>query len=92
MRVVAGAIDGSRWDDLLFAWNVCKQVSSNAIVLAKGLQTIGIGSGQMSRVDAVRIAIAKARELGHEPGGVGAGERRLLPVRRRPRNSPSRQG
>src|SRR5206468_10866868 len=43
--------------------------SSNAIVLARDLQTIGIGAGQMSRVDAVRIAIEKAREHGHDVEG-----------------------
>ena len=69
MQVVTGTVDEEQWGDLLFAWRVCKHVSSNAIVLAKGLQTIGIGAGQMSRVDAVRIAIEKARELGHDPAG-----------------------
>jgi phosphoribosylaminoimidazolecarboxamide formyltransferase/IMP cyclohydrolase len=69
MVVAAGTVDEDQWSDLLFAWRVCKHVSSNAIVLAKGLQTIGIGAGQMSRVDAVRIAIEKARELGHDPAG-----------------------
>ena len=59
----------SSGSDLLFAWRVCKHVSSNAIVLARGLQTIGIGAGQMSRVDAVRIAVEKARELGHDTAG-----------------------
>jgi phosphoribosylaminoimidazolecarboxamide formyltransferase/IMP cyclohydrolase len=44
-------------------------VSSNAIVLARDGQTIGVGAGQMSRVDAVRIAVEKARELGHETTG-----------------------
>jgi phosphoribosylaminoimidazolecarboxamide formyltransferase/IMP cyclohydrolase len=48
---------------------VCKHVSSNAIVIAKDLATIGIGAGQMSRVDAVRIAIEKAREHGHDLAG-----------------------
>ncbi len=57
------------WGDLLFAWRVAKHVSSNAIVLAKGLQTIGIGAGQPSRVDSVRIAIGKARDAGHDPTG-----------------------
>jgi phosphoribosylaminoimidazolecarboxamide formyltransferase/IMP cyclohydrolase len=52
----------AQWSDLLFAWTVCKHVRSNAIVLAKGGATIGIGAGQMSRVDSVRIAIDKARE------------------------------
>jgi len=48
------------WGDLLFAWKVCKHVRSNAIVMAKELATSGIGAGQMSRVDSVRIAIDKA--------------------------------
>jgi phosphoribosylaminoimidazolecarboxamide formyltransferase / IMP cyclohydrolase len=69
MQVASGTVDEEQWGDLLFAWRVCKHVSSNAIVLAKGLQTIGIGAGQMSRVDAVRIAIEKARQLGHDPAG-----------------------
>jgi phosphoribosylaminoimidazolecarboxamide formyltransferase/IMP cyclohydrolase len=49
------------WDDLLFAWRVCKHVRSNAIVLARGLATVGVGAGQMSRVDSVRLAIEKAQ-------------------------------
>jgi phosphoribosylaminoimidazolecarboxamide formyltransferase/IMP cyclohydrolase len=69
MRVACGEPSGGQWDDLLFAWRVCKHVSSNAIVLARGLQTIGIGAGQMSRVDAVRIAVEKAHELGHDTRG-----------------------
>ena len=73
-----------QWADLLFAWRVCKHVSSNAIVLVRDLQTIGIGAGQMSRVDAVRIAVEKAREHGHETAGAVACERRVLPVRGRP--------
>jgi phosphoribosylaminoimidazolecarboxamide formyltransferase/IMP cyclohydrolase len=50
------------WGELLFAWKVAKHVRSNAIVLARDLSTIGIGAGQMSRVDAVRLAVAKAGE------------------------------
>ena len=49
------------WGELLFAMRVAKHVRSNAIVLAKDLATVGIGAGQMSRVDSVRIAIDKAR-------------------------------
>ncbi len=45
---------------LWFAWLVCKHVKSNAIVLAKGQQVVGVGAGQMSRVDSVQIAIRKA--------------------------------
>ena len=51
-----------QWDDLLFAWKVCRHVRSNAIVFAKGGATVGIGAGQMSRVDSVRIAVDKAGE------------------------------
>jgi phosphoribosylaminoimidazolecarboxamide formyltransferase / IMP cyclohydrolase len=69
MNVVAGAPGESQWGDLLFAWRVCKHVASNAIVLVRGLQTLGIGAGQMSRVDAVRIAVEKAREHGHSLDG-----------------------
>ena len=69
MELVAGEADEDVWGDLLFAWRVCKHVVSNAIVLAKGLQTIGIGGGQTSRVDAARIAIEKAREHGHDLSG-----------------------
>jgi phosphoribosylaminoimidazolecarboxamide formyltransferase/IMP cyclohydrolase len=67
--VVCGSPTDAQWGDLVFAWRVCKHVSSNAIVLAKELATIGIGAGQMSRVDAVRIAIEKAREHGHDLRG-----------------------
>jgi phosphoribosylaminoimidazolecarboxamide formyltransferase/IMP cyclohydrolase len=49
------------WGEMLFAWKVCKHVRSNAIVLSNDLATVGIGAGQMSRVDSVRLAIEKAR-------------------------------
>ena len=51
----------AEWGELVFAWKVCKHVRSNAIVLSKDLATVGIGAGQMSRVDSVRLAIEKAR-------------------------------
>ena len=69
MDVVCGELDEAAWGDALFAWRVVKHVTSNAIVLARGLQTLGIGAGQMSRVDAVRIAVEKAREHGHSLEG-----------------------
>jgi phosphoribosylaminoimidazolecarboxamide formyltransferase/IMP cyclohydrolase len=50
-----------QWSELLFAWKVSKHVRSNAIVMTKDLATVGIGAGQMSRVDSVRLAIEKAR-------------------------------
>jgi len=52
----------AEWSELLFAWRVCKHVRSNAIVLARGGASVGVGAGQMSRVDSVRIAVEKARE------------------------------
>jgi len=60
--VTKASPSGTQWDDLWFAWKVCKHVRSNAIVIAKDGATIGVGAGQMSRVDSVRIAIEKARE------------------------------
>ncbi len=68
-QVVAGTVSERLWGDLVFSWRVCKHVSSNAIVLAKDLATIGIGAGQMSRVDAVRIAVEKAGQFGHDVTG-----------------------
>ena len=49
-------------ESLLFAWKACKHVKSNCILLANGTQSVGIGAGQMSRVDAAIIAIRKAGE------------------------------
>jgi phosphoribosylaminoimidazolecarboxamide formyltransferase / IMP cyclohydrolase len=69
MELVSGEASEELWGDLLFAWRVCKHVVSNAIVLARDLQTIGIGGGQTSRVDASRTAIEKAREHGHDVSG-----------------------
>ncbi|MBA3736748.1 MAG: bifunctional phosphoribosylaminoimidazolecarboxamide formyltransferase/IMP cyclohydrolase [Actinobacteria bacterium] len=69
MQVACGEPDEACWGDLVFAWRVCKHVGSNAIVLAKDLATIGIGGGQTSRVDSVRIALDKAREHGHDLEG-----------------------
>jgi len=57
--------DEAEWGELSFAWKVCKHVRSNAIVVGRELATVGIGAGQMSRLDSVRIAIEKSRcELG----------------------------
>lgn len=54
----------SEWADLDFAWRVCKHVKSNAIVYARGGATLGIGAGQMSRIDASELAVAKAAKSG----------------------------
>jgi phosphoribosylaminoimidazolecarboxamide formyltransferase/IMP cyclohydrolase len=69
MHVACGDPNGELWGDLVFAWRVCKHVGSNAIVIAKDLATIGIGGGQTSRVDAVKLALEKAREHGHDTQG-----------------------
>jgi phosphoribosylaminoimidazolecarboxamide formyltransferase/IMP cyclohydrolase len=62
MEVVTGRPPTEEeWRDLLFAWQVCRHAKSNAIVLARGNATVGLGAGQTSRVDAVRIAIEKCR-------------------------------
>jgi phosphoribosylaminoimidazolecarboxamide formyltransferase / IMP cyclohydrolase len=62
----------AEWQELSFAWRVCKHVKSNGIVIAKDLATIGIGAGQMSRVDAVRLALEKAPD--DVAGGVMASD------------------
>ena len=69
MEVACGEPSEETWGDLLFAWRVCKHVGSNAIVIAKELATIGIGGGQTSRVDSVKLALEKARQHGHDVEG-----------------------
>jgi len=62
MKAVTGIEPSEEeWENLIFAWKVCRHVRSNAIVLAKDGMTLGIGAGQMSRVDSVRLAIEKCR-------------------------------
>jgi phosphoribosylaminoimidazolecarboxamide formyltransferase / IMP cyclohydrolase len=78
-QVVCGTPDEKQWGDLVFAARVCKHVSSNAIVLVKDLQTVGIGAGQMSRVDAVRLAIDKAKEQGHDLAGAALASDAFFP-------------
>ncbi len=53
-------------DDLKFAWIICKHTKSNAIVYVKDKKAIGVGAGQMSRVDSAKIAAAKAKQFGHD--------------------------
>ena len=59
----------SELDDLMFAWKICKHVKSNTIVYVKNRQTVGVGAGQMSRVDSAKIARSKAAEAGLELEG-----------------------
>ena len=67
--------------DLLFAWRAVAAVKSNAIVLARAGQTIGIGAGQMSRVDAAFMAVHKAKHSGHETRGAVMGSDAFFPFR-----------
>lgn len=67
--VSGGTLSEAQMVDAALAWHVVKFVKSNAIVLVKNGATIGVGAGQMSRVDSVRIAIEKARAHGHDPKG-----------------------
>jgi phosphoribosylaminoimidazolecarboxamide formyltransferase/IMP cyclohydrolase len=63
-----------QWRDMCFAWTVVRHVRSNAIVIAKDGATLGIGAGQMSRVDSVRLAVEKCREArGEEAAALLAG-------------------
>jgi phosphoribosylaminoimidazolecarboxamide formyltransferase / IMP cyclohydrolase len=86
MEVVAGQTpDEAGWGDLIFAWRVCKHVLSNAVVLVQDLQTVGVGAGQTSRVDAVRIALEKAREHGHSLEGAALASDAFFPFPDGPR-------
>src|ERR687886_30963 len=67
--------------DLLFAWRAVASVKSNAIVLARAGATIGIGAGQMSRVDAAFLAVHKARAAGHDTVGSVMGSDAFFPFR-----------
>jgi phosphoribosylaminoimidazolecarboxamide formyltransferase/IMP cyclohydrolase len=67
--------------DLLFAWRAVAAVKSNAIVLARDGMTIGIGAGQMSRVDAAFMAVHKAKSVGHATKGSVMGSDAFFPFR-----------
>ncbi len=69
LRVVTDRAPTPReMDDLMFAWTVAKHVKSNAIVFARDLATVGIGAGQMSRIDSTRIAARKAQDMTEAKG------------------------
>jgi phosphoribosylaminoimidazolecarboxamide formyltransferase/IMP cyclohydrolase len=70
---------------LEFAWKVTASVKSNAIVFAKGGRSLAVGAGQMSRVDSVRIAVMKAKELGHDLAGSVVGSDAFFPFPDGPR-------
>jgi len=69
------------WTDIGFAWAAVQAVKSNAIVLTHGTATTGIGAGQMSRVDAVQLAVRKACDAGHEVKGAILASDAFFPFR-----------
>jgi phosphoribosylaminoimidazolecarboxamide formyltransferase/IMP cyclohydrolase len=73
--------EAPEWDDLLFAWKLVRMVKSNAIVYAGNGRTLGIGAGQMSRVDSARIAAWKAGEAGLDLAGSAMASDAFFPFR-----------
>jgi len=67
--------------DMMFAWNIARFVKSNTIVYARSGMTLGVGAGQMSRVDSAKIAAMKAEEFGHTLGGCAAASDAFFPFR-----------
>jgi phosphoribosylaminoimidazolecarboxamide formyltransferase/IMP cyclohydrolase len=67
------------WESMIFGWKVCKHVKSNAIVYCRGEQTLGVGAGQMARVDSSRIAVWKAAEAGLDLKGSVVASEALFP-------------
>jgi len=66
-------------EDLKFAWVVCKHTKSNAIVYVKNKKTVGVGAGQMSRIDSAKIAAEKAARFGHDLNGAVAASDAYFP-------------
>jgi len=79
--VTKRAPSGVEWRDLRFAWAAVATVKSNAILLAKAEAAIGIGAGQMSRVDASFLAVHKARQQGFDPAGAALASDAFFPFR-----------
>lgn len=67
------------WESMRFGWKVCKHVKSNAIVYTRGERTLGVGAGQMARVDSSRIAVWKAKEAGLDLTGSAVSSEALFP-------------
>lgn len=82
LRVVSVRIPNhDEIEDLLFAWKVVKFVKSNAIVYGRQGRTIGIGAGQMSRIESARIAVLKARQAGFDTDGAVMASDAFFPFR-----------
>lgn len=70
-----------QWQDILFAWRLVRFVKSNAVVYAKDHQSLGIGAGQMSRIDSAKIAIEKARQANLNLNGCSMASEAFFPFR-----------
>jgi phosphoribosylaminoimidazolecarboxamide formyltransferase/IMP cyclohydrolase len=82
LRVVTKLVPSEeQFADLLFAWQVCKYVKSNAIIYVKDRMTLGVGAGQMSRVVSSRIAAMKAKDEGLEVKGAVMASDAFFPFR-----------
>ncbi len=66
-------------ENLKFAWKICKHTKSNAIVFVKNKMAIGVGAGQMSRIDSVKLAANRAKEHGHDLAGAVAASDAFFP-------------
>src|SRR6202023_341469 len=69
------------WEALRFAWRVCAHVKSNAVIFTNAHRTLAIGAGQMSRVDAVNVAVMKAQSAGRSLAGSVAASDAFFPFR-----------
>ncbi|MBU2492567.1 MAG: bifunctional phosphoribosylaminoimidazolecarboxamide formyltransferase/IMP cyclohydrolase [Bacteroidetes bacterium] len=67
------------FEELKFAWVICKHTKSNAIVFTKNKKAIGVGAGQMSRIDSTKIAASKAKQFGHDLQGAVAASDAFFP-------------
>ncbi|KAF0152837.1 MAG: phosphoribosylaminoimidazolecarboxamide formyltransferase/IMP cyclohydrolase [Ignavibacteria bacterium] len=72
-------VDEDQLEDLKIAWTVCKHTKSNAIIFVKDKKTIGVGAGQMSRVDSARLASEKAKQFGLNLNGAVAASDAFFP-------------
>ncbi|HEX2091564.1 MAG TPA: bifunctional phosphoribosylaminoimidazolecarboxamide formyltransferase/IMP cyclohydrolase [Longimicrobiaceae bacterium] len=79
--VTERAPTAGEWGDLRFAWRAVASVKSNAILIARGGTTLGIGAGQMSRVDSSRLAVLKATGNGFDLGGAALASDAFFPFR-----------
>ena len=69
------------WEALRFAWRICAHVKSNAVIFTNAQRTLAIGAGQMSRVDAVNVAVMKARAAGRSLAGSVSASDAFFPFR-----------